>query len=90
MVEAPLDETVGHLVAQIRELRPDIVVTHDAYGGLTGRPDHVHTHRVTVLAVQAAGLEQLYLETGSPWVPGALYLAPRPRNPATPQTQLTV
>jgi N-acetyl-1-D-myo-inositol-2-amino-2-deoxy-alpha-D-glucopyranoside deacetylase len=81
-VEAPLDESVGHLVAHIRELRPDIVVTHDAYGGLTGHPDHVHTHRVTVLAVQAAGLDQLYPEAGSPWAPGALYLATHPHSAA--------
>jgi N-acetyl-1-D-myo-inositol-2-amino-2-deoxy-alpha-D-glucopyranoside deacetylase len=60
LYDAPLDEAVGRLVAHIRELRPEIVVTHDAYGGLTGHPDHVQTHRVTVLAAEAAGLERLY------------------------------
>jgi N-acetyl-1-D-myo-inositol-2-amino-2-deoxy-alpha-D-glucopyranoside deacetylase len=58
--DAPLDEAVRRLVAHIREFRPEIMVTHDAYGGVTGHPDHVHTHRVTVLAAQAAGLDQLY------------------------------
>ncbi|WP_351237626.1 PIG-L family deacetylase [Streptomyces sp. NPDC002133] len=82
--DAPLEETVGRLVAHIREFRPQIVVTHDAYGGLTGHPDHVHTHRVTMLAVQAAGLDQLYPQTGDPWQPSALYLATHPHS-AVPQ-----
>ncbi|MFH0521650.1 PIG-L family deacetylase [Streptomyces sp. M41] len=80
LVEAPLDESVGRLVAHIRRFRPEIVVTHDAYGGVSGHPDHVHTHRVTVLAVHAAGLERLYPEAGEPWQPTALYLATHPHS----------
>jgi N-acetyl-1-D-myo-inositol-2-amino-2-deoxy-alpha-D-glucopyranoside deacetylase len=78
LVDAPLDEVVGALVAQIREFRPDVVVTHDAYGGMTGHRDHVHTYRVVVLAAQAAGLEQLYPDAGAAWRPQALYLATHP------------
>ncbi|RMB80791.1 PIG-L family deacetylase [Streptomyces shenzhenensis] len=78
--DAPLDEAVRRLVTHIREFRPDIVVTHDAYGGLPGHPDHVHTHRVTVLAAQAAGLGQLYPDAGAPWQPQALYLATHPHS----------
>ncbi|MFD8231138.1 PIG-L deacetylase family protein [Streptomyces sp. NPDC059696] len=73
--DAPLDEAVGELVARIRDFRPEIVVTHDAYGGPTGHEDHVHTHRVTALAVHAAGLERLHPEAGEPWQPKALYLS---------------
>lgn len=80
LCDAPLDESVGRLVAHIRQFRPEIVVTHDAYGGVTGHPDHVHTHRVTALAVQAAGLERLYPEAGDPWQPSALYLATHPHS----------
>ncbi|GAA3104785.1 PIG-L family deacetylase [Streptomyces rectiviolaceus] len=78
--DAPIDETVRELVAHLREFRPEIVITHDAYGGLTGHPDHVHTHRVTMLAFQAAGLERLYPEAGAPWQPSALYLATHPHS----------
>ncbi|AVZ77738.1 hypothetical protein SLUN_30735 [Streptomyces lunaelactis] len=78
--DAPLDETVRRLVAHIREFRPDIMITHDAYGGLTGHPDHVHTHRVTMLAAQAAGLGPLYPDAGAPWQPRALYLATHPHS----------
>ncbi|WP_073947272.1 PIG-L deacetylase family protein [Streptomyces kebangsaanensis] len=80
--DAPLDESVRRLVVHIREFRPDIVVTHDAYGGLTGHPDHVHTHRVTALAVRAAGLERLCPDAGPPWQPSALYLATHPDSAA--------
>ncbi|MET7349861.1 PIG-L family deacetylase [Streptomyces mirabilis] len=78
--DAPLDEAVRRLATHIREFRPDIMVTHDAYGGLPGHPDHVHTHRVTVLAAQAAGLGQLYPDAGAPWQPRALYLATHPHS----------
>lgn len=76
--DAPLDEVVRRLVAHIREFRPEIVVTHDAYGGLTGHPDHVHTHRVTMLAARAAGLARFHPDSGAPWQPRALYLATHP------------
>ncbi|MFG2932170.1 PIG-L deacetylase family protein [Streptomyces achromogenes] len=81
--DAPVDEAVGRLVAHIREVRPGIVLTHDAYGQLTGHPDHRHTHRMTLLAVTAAGLGQLYPEAGEPWRPGALYLATHPHSAVT-------
>ncbi|WP_328555656.1 PIG-L deacetylase family protein [Streptomyces sp. NBC_00358] len=80
--DAPLDESVRRLVAHIREVRPDIVVTHDGYGGLSGHPDHVHTHRVTVLAVQAAGLDRLHPDAGPAWRPRSLYLATHPDSAA--------
>lgn len=78
--DAPLDGAVAELLAHIRQFRPDIVVTHDAHGGLTGHPDHVHTHRVTALAVHAAGIEHLYPHCGPPWRPRALYLATHPES----------
>jgi N-acetyl-1-D-myo-inositol-2-amino-2-deoxy-alpha-D-glucopyranoside deacetylase len=78
--DVPLDEAVRRLVSHIREVRPEVVVTFDAYGGLTGHPDHVHTHRVTVLAAEAAGLDQFYPDAGVPWRPHAVYLATHPRS----------
>lgn len=80
LVEAPLEEAVHRLVAQLREFRPEVVITHDALGGLSGHPDHVHTHRITVLAVHAAGLDQLYPDTGPAWLPRALYSVTHPRS----------
>ena len=51
--------------------------------------DHVHTHRVTVLAVQAAGWGRLYPESGEPWQPGALYLATHPDSAARTEGHAT-
>lgn len=80
--EAPLDEAVGAVVARIREFRPQVVITNDAYGGLTGHPDHVQAHRVAVLAVHATGLGRLYPDAGEPWQPTALCLATHPHSAA--------
>ncbi|MFJ3867630.1 PIG-L deacetylase family protein [Streptomyces nigra] len=66
LVDAPLDEAVGGLVAHIRDFRPDIVIGHDALGQLTGHPDHVRTHQITLLAVEAAGLAHLHPDAGPP------------------------
>jgi N-acetyl-1-D-myo-inositol-2-amino-2-deoxy-alpha-D-glucopyranoside deacetylase len=75
---APLDEAVGRLVRHIREFRPDVVVTYDAFGGY-GHPDHIMAHRVTLAAVEAAAYEQLHPEAGDPWRVRALYLSTIPR-----------
>jgi N-acetyl-1-D-myo-inositol-2-amino-2-deoxy-alpha-D-glucopyranoside deacetylase len=80
LCDAPLDEAVRRLVGHIRDIRPEVMVTHDGYGGLTGHPDHVHTHRLTMLAAHASGLEQLYPEAGPAWRPRALYLATHPHS----------
>ncbi|MFG2292291.1 PIG-L deacetylase family protein [Streptomyces sp. NPDC048603] len=76
--DAPLDETVGRVVAHIRSFRPDVVLSHDAYGS-SGHPDHVHTHRVALLAAHEAGLGGLHPQAGPPWQPRALYLSAHPR-----------
>lgn len=45
------DQT-DQLLAVIRDLRPQIVITYDATGGY-GHPDHVRAHEITVGAVEA-------------------------------------
>ncbi|MFJ4674398.1 PIG-L deacetylase family protein [Kitasatospora sp. NPDC088783] len=82
LVDVPVEPAVRQLVAQLREFRPDWVVTHDAYGGMTGHPDHRQTHRLTLLAVQAAALPALYPELGDPWRVRRLLLATHPDGAA--------
>jgi len=48
---ADLDEAAAHLIEVIREVRPQVVVTYDDFGGY-GHPDHIQAHRVTVRAVE--------------------------------------
>ncbi|MBY6410169.1 PIG-L family deacetylase [Rhodococcus sp. BP-252] len=76
---APFDEAVGKVVGHIRDFRPDVVVTYDAFGSY-GHPDHVHAHRVTIAAVEAASHHQLYPNAGTPWAPSHLCFATFPRS----------
>ncbi len=78
-IDAPFDESVGRLVAHIRDFRPDVVVTYDGYG-CYGHPDHIQAHRVTLAAVEAAGYDQLYPGTGAPWRPRQFFLATVPQS----------
>ncbi|TQF01986.1 GlcNAc-PI de-N-acetylase [Kitasatospora acidiphila] len=80
LCDVPLDHVVADIVRHIRSFRPEVVLTHDAYGGLTGHPDHRQTHRAVVLAAGAAGLEHLYPEAGAPWQPAAMYAATHPHG----------
>ncbi|WP_325063619.1 PIG-L family deacetylase [Streptomyces marianii] len=78
--DVPPDEAVAQVVTHIRRFRPDVIVTHDALGQLTGHPDHRRTHQVTLLAVEAAGIAHLHQEAGEPWQPRALYAATHPQS----------
>lgn len=80
LTDAPLDEAVCRLVVHLRDVRPDVVVTHDACGGLTGHPDHLRTHLITALAVTAAGDPLVRPDLGEPWSPRGLYLATHPER----------
>lgn len=69
-IDADERETVGALVAHIREQRPHVVVTYDPAGGY-GHPDHVHAHTVTAAAVAAAGAASEF--PGEPWAVPKFY-----------------
>ena len=51
-VHADPDEAAAMMVAHIRAVRPDVVVTYDEHGGYA-HPDHIQTHRVTMRALSA-------------------------------------
>ncbi|MFC8125952.1 PIG-L deacetylase family protein [Streptomyces sp. NPDC057302] len=80
LVDAPLDQVIADVVQQMRTFRPDIVVTHDALGQLTGHPDHRRTHQAVLLAVQGAGHAHLHPQAGEPWQPRAVYCATHPES----------
>ncbi|MDQ6847586.1 MAG: PIG-L family deacetylase [Candidatus Dormibacteraeota bacterium] len=70
--KADVNEAVGRMVEHIRRFRPHVVVTYDGVGGY-GHPDHIQTHRVTLLAVEAAHMKSLYPAAGEPWRVPKLY-----------------
>jgi N-acetyl-1-D-myo-inositol-2-amino-2-deoxy-alpha-D-glucopyranoside deacetylase len=51
--QADPDEAAGLLVAVIREVRPQVMVTYDA-NGFYGHPDHIQAHRVAWRAFRLA------------------------------------
>lgn len=77
LASTSVEEVAGRIVKVIRELKPDVVVTHDAGGGY-GHPDHIATHNATVKAFYAAGDPKQYPEAGLPFQPHKLYFAVRP------------
>ena len=73
--QADLHEAIGRVVAIIRSFKPSVFVTYDPFGGY-GHPDHIQTHRVGLLAVEAASMAALYPEAGPAWrTPKAYYTA---------------
>jgi N-acetyl-1-D-myo-inositol-2-amino-2-deoxy-alpha-D-glucopyranoside deacetylase len=69
---ADLEEAVGDLVAVMREVRPQVVITYNENGGY-GHPDHIQAHRVAVAAFEASGDPARYPGAGEPWQPSKLY-----------------
>ena len=52
---ADLTEAASHLVEVIREVRPQVMVTYDEFGGY-GHPDHIQAHRVATYAAALAAV----------------------------------
>jgi N-acetyl-1-D-myo-inositol-2-amino-2-deoxy-alpha-D-glucopyranoside deacetylase len=63
---ADLTEAADHLVPVIREVRPQVMVTYDQFGGY-GHPDHIKAHRVAMYAAQLAAVPSYRRDLGEPW-----------------------
>jgi N-acetyl-1-D-myo-inositol-2-amino-2-deoxy-alpha-D-glucopyranoside deacetylase len=70
--QADLDEAIGALVAVMREVRPQVVISYDEVGGY-GHPDHIQAHRVAVGAFEASDDPARYPQAGEPWAPVKFY-----------------
>jgi N-acetyl-1-D-myo-inositol-2-amino-2-deoxy-alpha-D-glucopyranoside deacetylase len=60
---ADLNEAASHLVAIIREVRPQVLVTYDDFGGY-GHPDHIQAHRVATYAAALAAVPSYRKDLG--------------------------
>ncbi|HEY1135503.1 MAG TPA: N-acetyl-1-D-myo-inositol-2-amino-2-deoxy-alpha-D-glucopyranoside deacetylase [Nocardioides sp.] len=60
---ADLTEAADHLVAVIREVRPQVLVTYDQFGGY-GHPDHIQAHRVATYAAHLAAVPSYRRDLG--------------------------
>ena len=69
---ADLTEAADHLVAVIREVRPQVLVTYDQFGGY-GHPDHIQAHRVATYAVALAAVPSYRTDLGEAWDVAKVY-----------------
>lgn len=60
---ADLTEAADHLVAVIREVRPQVLVTYDQFGNY-GHPDHIQAHRVATYAASLAAVPSYRQDLG--------------------------
>jgi mycothiol conjugate amidase Mca len=69
---ADVDEATGRLVGIVRRMRPQVLLSYNAYGGY-GHPDHVRAAEITRLAFERAGDPTWYPEQLAeglePWAP---------------------
>src|SRR3954447_3438630 len=63
---ADLLEASALLVEIIREVRPQVLVTYDQFGGY-GHPDHIQAHRVATYATSLAAVPSYRPELGEAW-----------------------
>ena len=64
--QAPLDEAVGRLVAVIRGVRPQVIVTYPDDQEGYPHPDHLRVHEITFPAFDAAADPSAYPGAGAP------------------------
>jgi N-acetyl-1-D-myo-inositol-2-amino-2-deoxy-alpha-D-glucopyranoside deacetylase len=76
---ADLLEAARHLVKVIREVRPQVLVTYDDFGGY-GHPDHINAHRVAMYAAALAAAASFAPELGKPWDITKIYWTAFPRS----------
>ncbi|MEZ5092089.1 N-acetyl-1-D-myo-inositol-2-amino-2-deoxy-alpha-D-glucopyranoside deacetylase [Nocardioides sp.] len=69
---ADLTEAATELVAVIREVRPQVLVTYDEFGGY-GHPDHIQAHRVAMYAAQLAAVPSYRRDLGESWEIAKIY-----------------
>jgi N-acetyl-1-D-myo-inositol-2-amino-2-deoxy-alpha-D-glucopyranoside deacetylase len=69
---ADLTEAADHLVAVVREVQPQVLVTYDEFGGY-GHPDHIQAHRVAMYAAQLAAVPSYRRDLGEPWEIAKIY-----------------
>lgn len=82
-------EPTARVVRLIRELRPQVVITHDETGGYL-HPDHIKAHEITRAAFFAAGDPNRFPEIAAgPYQPQRLFYTAFPRRWVKPYLLLS-
>ncbi|MGB0385875.1 MAG: PIG-L family deacetylase [Ardenticatenaceae bacterium] len=74
LVQADTDEITGQLVALMRDLQPDVVITFEPFGWY-GHPDHQAVSRWATSAYTLVSDPSAYPEMGHAWQPQSLFHA---------------
>ena len=69
---ADLLEAADHLVEIIREVRPQVMVAYDEFGGY-GHPDHIQAHRVAMYGAALAAVPSYREDLGPAWDIAKIY-----------------
>ncbi len=77
--QADLLEAASELVPVIREVRPQVLVTYDDFGGY-GHPDHIQAHRVAMYAAILAEAPTYRPDLGEAWRIDKIYWTAFPRS----------
>jgi N-acetyl-1-D-myo-inositol-2-amino-2-deoxy-alpha-D-glucopyranoside deacetylase len=76
---ADLLAAAADLVAVIREVRPQVLVTYDDFGGY-GHPDHIQAHRVAMYASLLAAAPSFRPDLGEAWDIAKIYWTAFPKS----------
>jgi LmbE family N-acetylglucosaminyl deacetylase len=79
LAAASLDQVTGDVVAIIRKIKPQVVLTFDPIGGYR-HPDHIAIHQAAVKAFQAASDPQQYPDSLPAFQPQKLYFHTMPHG----------
>ncbi len=77
--QADLLAASADLVAVIREVRPQVLVTYDDFGGY-GHPDHIQAHRVAMYASLLAAAPSFRPDLGAGWDIAKIYWTAFPKS----------
>ena len=69
---ADLTQAANDLVAIIREVKPQVLVTYNEFGGY-GHPDHIQAHRVAMYAASLAAVRTYRKDLGEAWDIARIY-----------------
>lgn len=70
---APIAEAVERLVAVIRRVRPQVILTYGDDQQGYPHPDHLRVHDISIEAWDGAGDSERFPDAGDPWTPLKLY-----------------
>jgi N-acetyl-1-D-myo-inositol-2-amino-2-deoxy-alpha-D-glucopyranoside deacetylase len=76
---ADLLEAATELVTVVREVRPQVLVTYDTFGGY-GHPDHIQAHRVATYALVLAAAPAFHPDLGPAWDVTKVYWTALPKS----------